>query len=214
MHTITLEGLLPKVFAHQTDLVSEVWSQTLSLKRGDHYLLSAGSGAGKSSLCSFIYGLRKDYLGRILFDAIDVSRWNYNQWSAIRRTSLAFLPQDLRLFKDLTCIENVLLKNRLTRAYSRQEIESWFELLGIADKRNTVVDQLSLGEQQRVAIIRTLCQKADFYILDEPVSHLDPINNKLVATLFESKVHSEGSSLLVTSVGYPLEFLFTYTLQL
>lgn len=214
MHTISLEEVLPNVFAHQTNLSSEVWSQALSLQRGGHYLFSAKSGAGKSSLCSFIYGLRNDYLGTISFDQKDIRALRPSGWSQLRCTALAFLPQELKLFKDLTSLENVLLKNKLTNTCTQQEIEAWFEQLGIADKKNSTVNQLSLGEQQRVAIIRTLCQQADFYILDEPVSHLDPINNKIVGSLFEQKTRSEGSSLLVTSVGYSLDFPFTHTLQL
>lgn len=214
MHTITLEGVLPNVFAQQADLISEVWLRTLDLKRGEHYLLSARSGAGKTSLCSFLYGLRNDYQGVISFDSADIRSLKPAQWSVLRRNSLAFLPQDLRLFRDLTSMENVLLKNKLTGNYSPSQIDELFDRLGIADKRKALVSTLSLGQQQRVAVIRTLCQRADFYILDEPVSHLDQTNNQIIGELFAQKTCSEGSSLLVTSVGYPLEFPFTHTAQL
>ena len=72
MQQITLSQVLPEVFRERTDLVSEVWRQELSLERGKHYLIEASSGAGKSSFCSFVYGWRGDYSGRITFDGQDI----------------------------------------------------------------------------------------------------------------------------------------------
>ena len=66
MNEIRLERVTPNVFAERGDLVSDVWQQELTLERGKTYLVEAASGTGKSSLCSFLYGYRNDYSGRIL----------------------------------------------------------------------------------------------------------------------------------------------------
>ena len=134
MQQITLSQVLPEVFRERTDLVSEVWRQELSLERGKHYLIEASSGAGKSSFCSFVYGWRGDYSGRIAFDGQDIRALSASAWGRIRRESLSFLFQDMRLFGELTAWDNVWIKNQLTGHKDRQTIEGYFEALGIADK--------------------------------------------------------------------------------
>ena len=82
---------------------------------GEYYLIEATSGAGKSSLCSYIYGWRGDYSGTISFDDRDIRELDAKAWGEIRRSSLSFLFQDMRLFDELTAWENVKLKNDLTK---------------------------------------------------------------------------------------------------
>ena len=172
MQQITLSQVLPEVFRERTDLVSEVWRQELSFERGQHYLIEASSGAGKSSLCSFLYGWRGDYLGRIAFDGKDIRTLTPQAWSTLRCRSMSFLFQEMRLFDELTAWENVWLKNQLTGHKDKKTLESYFEALGIADKLHAPARLLSLGQQQRVAAIRALAQPFDFLLLDEPISHL------------------------------------------
>lgn len=94
-----------------------------------------------------------------------------------------------------------MLKNKLTDWKSLEEIEGMLRILGIADKKDSLVGKLSIGQQQRVAIIRTLCQPFDFIFLDEPVSHLDQQNNKLVAKLISEEAAKNQAGIITTSVG-------------
>ena len=86
--------------------------------------------------------------------------------------------------------------------------------MGIVDKLHSPVAHLSIGQQQRVAIVRTLCQPADFFILDEPVSHLDAENNKIVAQLFGEAAAQMGAAIVVTSVGNHLNIDYDVELKL
>ena len=201
MQEIRLQGCLPAVFAGRDDDNSEVWLRDIAFERGKHYLISAESGAGKSSLCAYLYGYRVDYSGEFSFDGRDIRQLSVAEWCEVRKHHLAYLPQELRLFPELTALENVLLKNRLTHHKSEQEIVSYFEQLGIPEKVNSLVGKLSIGQQQRVAIIRTLCQPADFFVLDEPVSHLDEANNAIVAALVTAEASRQGAGIISTSVG-------------
>ena len=171
MEQIALNNTLPRVFAGQNGIHSEVWLKDISFERSKRYLISAESGTGKSSMCSYIFGYRQDYSGTIAFDGQDIHTLTVAQWCEVRQHHIAYLPQDMRLFGELTAMENVELKNRLTNFKSHQEICNLFELLGIADKMDSLASKLSIGQQQRVAIIRTLCQPCDFILLDEPVSN-------------------------------------------
>lgn len=107
----------------------------------------------------------------------------------------------MRLFPELTAMENVELKNRLTGYRSKADITQMFERLGIPEKKDQLMAHLSIGQQQRVAIIRTLCQPFDFILLDEPVSHLDETNNRLAATLVAEEAARQGAGIIATSVG-------------
>lgn len=206
MQTITISHLLPNVFKgmEETSRIreSQIWEVPLfTFHRGCKICIQAESGGGKSSLLSFIYGNRKDYSGEILFDQRNIRSLSINEWCDIRRRNIALLPQEMRLFPELTALENIQLKNSLTKYRAPEEIEEMLKQLGIKDKKNTPVAKLSIGQQQRVAIVRTLCQPFDFIFLDEPVSHLDETNNRIAACLIEKEAAKNNAGIITTSVG-------------
>ena len=215
---ITLNNVLPQVFGGSENDApvksSKVWLQKLNFSSPNSYLVEAESGTGKTSLCSFIYGYRRDYNGEILFDDENIKAFTIERWSELRTHSIAFLPQELRLFPELTVWENIQIKNRLTDFKSESDIKAMLQRLEIEEKLNEQVAYLSIGQQQRVAIVRALCQPFDFLLLDEPVSHLDARNNSVVAQLITEEASSQNASIIATSVGNNLDMSFTYTLNL
>lgn len=201
MDRIEAKDLLPVVFREEETGLSEVWRTEVVFTKGTDYLVEARSGGGKSSLCAYIYGLRTDYDGKILFDGEDVRGFGIGRWQELRRRSLAYLPQDLSLFPELTAFENIALKNSLTNWRTSGEIAAWLEELGIGSRRDFPVGKMSVGQQQRVGIIRALCQPFDFLLLDEPVSHLDETNNRIVSRIVQEEARRQGASVIATSVG-------------
>lgn len=214
MELITLQNVLPEVFASKDIVDSDVWHQNVEFEKGHFYLIEAASGTGKSSLCSCIYGYRNDYQGIICFDGNNIRQLGINDWVNIRKCSLSMLFQELRLFPELTALENVLLKNSLTGFRKKKDIKDLFFELGIADKMNIVVGKLSFGQQQRVALIRALCQPFDFLFLDEPVSHLDEVNAKNMARVLTEEAMKLGAGIIVTSIGKRLELDYTKKMML
>lgn len=214
MNIITLQQTLPQVFADRDTIVSDVWHQSLELKKGEKVLIEAASGTGKSSFCSYIYGYRDDYQGIICFDGKNIKSLSVSEWMEIRKTSLSMLFQELRLFTELTAWENVQIKNSLTGFKQKKEIKQWFEALGIADKWYTPLGKLSFGQQQRVALVRALCQPFDFIFLDEPVSHLDDENGRIMAAILTEEAEKQGAGIVVTSIGKHLELDYHKTLKL
>lgn len=214
MNLIHLQQTLPQVFAGRDAITSEVWHQDIVFSKGKRYLIEAASGTGKSSLCSYIYGYRRDYQGIINFDEKNIRSLSVNEWVDIRKHSLSILFQELRVFPELTALENVLLKNRLTNYKKRKEILALFQTIGIADKANEKVGRLSFGQQQRVAFIRSLCQPFDFIFLDEPVSHLDDENSTIMSRLLMEEAESRGAGVIVTSIGKHLELEYDFSYKL
>lgn len=195
--------MLPKVFENESIPRSEVWRSDVTFRRGERWLIEAASGGGKSSLCAYIYGSRTDYLGRLWFDNTDTSTLSLSiaDWQQIRRVNIAYLPQELDLFPELTAIENIRLKASLTDSASEERIRGWMRELGIDFRADYPVGRMSIGQQQRVAIIRSICQPFDFILLDEPVSHLDEENNRIAARMIVREADRLGAGIITTSVG-------------
>ena len=214
MNLITLQQALPQVFAGKDSIDSDVWHKDVEFERGHFYLIEAASGTGKSSLCSYVYGYRNDYQGIIGFDGNNIRNLRVEDWVDIRKRSLSMLFQDLRLFTELTAMENVLLKNSLTGFKKKKDIKDLFYELGIGDKMNVEVGKMSFGQQQRVALIRALCQPFDFLFLDEPVSHLDEVNARNMARVLIEEAMRQGGGIIVTSIGKHLELDYTKKLML
>ena len=201
MQNIRLHNVVPEIFSSREDINSDIWLSDFSFERGKHYLVEAESGTGKSSLCSYLFGQRGDYRGEILFDGEDIRNLSVGDWSRLRRESMGILFQDLKLFDELTALENVELKNRLTKMQSRATILSWFEELGIGDKVDARIGRMSYGQQQRVALIRALCQPLDFLLLDEPISHLDERNSEVMRDIILRETERQGAAIIATSIG-------------
>lgn len=214
MNNIHLINILPNVFLQRTDIKSDVWRQHVILEKGKVYLVEASSGTGKSSLCSFIIGYRNDFDGQLLFDGCDTRKLNTEGWTNIRQRNISLLFQELRLFPELTAMENVEIKNSLTEFKSTKEIENWFEALGIADKMHSPIRFLSFGQQQRVAMIRALAQPFDFLLADEPISHLDETNSKVMADIMMEEAHRQGAGIVITSIGKHMDLPYDKTLCL
>ncbi len=204
INSIKLSGMLPRVFSSESIPDSDVWKRELTFRRGEYYLVEAASGGGKSSMCSYIFGARTDYEGTLRFNDTDTATLVISQWQELRRRNLAYLPQELSLFPELTALQNIELKNSLTGWKTREEIELWLEELGIDSRRDYPVGKMSIGQQQRVGIIRALCQPFDFILLDEPVSHLDAENNRKAARMIIGEASRQEAGIIATSVGNPL----------
>lgn len=214
MRIISLHQVVPQVFADREDMNSQIWHTEVDFEKGNTYLVEAESGMGKSTFCSYLLGYRHDYSGQIFFDQDDVRRYKISQWVTVRQQHIGMLFQEMRLFPELTALENVQIKNRLTSTVSKATIEEWFSKLGIAEKLHQKAGLLSQGQQQRVAFMRSLAQPFDFLVVDEPISHLDDVNAQLMADMVMQVKESTQCGVIVTSIGKHLPLTYDYTLKL
>ena len=201
MDKIIFQNVLPKVFENQGNLNSEIWQADAVFERGRLYLVEAESGKGKSTFCSYVLGYRNDYSGKVLFDNEDTRQYSRSHWCDLRKTSISHLFQELRLFPELTAMENVTIKNQLTGHLDDKTIEGWFERLGIPEKKEQKIGRISFGQQQRVAMMRALAQPFDILLVDEPISHLDDRNSQLMAEIMMAEAKKQNACVIVTSIG-------------
>lgn len=214
METITLNRVLPHVFSHVQGLVSDVWNEEITFHKGHYYLLEANSGKGKSTFCSYLIGYRRDFDGNILFDEQNINALTIKDWAEIRTRQVSYLFQELRLFPELTALENVMIKNNMTHFKTKAQILDWFDELDIADKVNVRIGQMSFGQQQRVALIRSLVQPFDFLLADEPISHLDEDNSNTMAQVLLREATHQGAGVIVTSIGKHLALKYDKVVRL
>ena len=214
MEAIHFRSVLPMVFEHQAGIESEIWNQDVTFEKGRLYLVEADSGKGKSTFCSYVVGFRRDYKGSVLFDERNVASFTKSDWVDMRLYHISHLFQELRLFPELTALENVQIKNNLTGFKSHEEIVDWFERVGIADKMDSKVGLMSFGQQQRVAMIRALVQPFDFILVDEPISHLDDTNSAMMADIMMEEVKRQGAGVVVTSIGKHMDLEYDHILKL
>ena len=198
------------------------FEKPIQIEDGDNFKMVLSKygalGLDKQDNLSEFVGERTGVLdiekGIITFDGANIQKMNVADWTEVRKRSLSMLFQDLRLFTELTAMENVLLKNSLTGFKGKKEIKELFHELGIGDKMDVEVGKMSFGQQQRVALIRSLCQPFDFIFLDEPVSHLDEVNAKNMACILTEEAIKQGAGVLVTSIGKHLELDYTKKMML
>lgn len=214
MEQIHFRNVLPHVFEQREDLDSEIWRKDVSFMKGHLYLVEAESGKGKSTFCSYVTGYRHDYTGQIAFDGVDIRQLKVSGWVDIRKNHISHLFQELRLFPELTALENVEIKNKLTGFKSRKQIIEWFDMLGIGDKLDSKVGRMSFGQQQRVAMVRALVQPFDFILADEPVSHLDDNNSRIMGEILMQEAQAQGAGVIITSIGKHIELGYERTVKL
>jgi ABC-type lipoprotein export system ATPase subunit len=200
--TITFHNVVPIPMQQEVFDPKSAWNNSLTLHSEQHYFLQSSSGKGKSTFIAFIIGLRKDYNGSILIDGKNQKELTLNEWSDLRSKKLGFLAQDMRLFPNLTVMENLQIKNKLTDFVTQQEIVNMLGELELEHKVNQLAGTLSLGQQQRVALIRSLLQPFQFLLMDEPFSHIDEGNIQRALQLILRSCEQQKAGYLLTTLGY------------
>jgi ABC-type lipoprotein export system ATPase subunit len=211
---ILFNRVMPKPLASIQHSSESIWGKEIFLEQGKKIMLNASSGKGKSTFTNTLFGLRKDYEGEILFDDKNINSFSPDEWISIRKEKISVIFQDLQLFPNLTVKENLQVKNNLCGIYSDAEMQQFLEQLEIDNKWNQLCGLLSMGQQQRVAIIRALLQNFESLILDEPFSHLDQENAQKALTLINKRCDEQKAGFVLTSLGEYYDFTYDQELKL
>lgn len=198
---IKFNNVMPSFLASINHGSDSIWGNQFELLSKQKVVLNASSGKGKSTFTNTILGVKNDYSGSLLFDNEDIKGWDLEKWAIIRRDKIAVVFQDLQLFPSLTVKENLILKNDLTNTFNEEKLRSLLSALDLANKWEMPCGLLSMGQQQRVAIIRALSQPFEWLILDEPFSHLDEENTQRCLSLINSRCNEIEAGFILTTLG-------------
>lgn len=173
---ITLKNTTKKYELNKNNSITALDNISLNIKKGELVVLKGVSGSGKSTILSLIASLTKPTTGEVIVDGQRVSKLPDNFASDYRQKSIGFIFQKYNLIPTLSVMDNILLPLVPTNPdqdEARVKLDRVMEQFGISDKQDTLVRNLSGGEQQRVAIARALINDPNIIIADEPTANLD-----------------------------------------
>jgi putative ABC transport system ATP-binding protein len=173
---------------------------SLRVEAGSFTTATGPSGSGKTTLLALLGALDRPTCGEVLFDGRDMGRLSDAERTRVRRR-IGFIFQSFSLIARLPAWENVsypLIPRGAPRPERYRRAADLLARLGLSDRLTGRPEELSGGEQQRIAVARALAGDPDVLIADEPTSHLDPQAADLVTDLLR-KCHARGATVLVAS---------------
>ena len=172
----------------------------LKINSSEKVAIVGKSGSGKTSLIMLMAGLEQPTSGEIIFDQQLISTLNEDQLADIRKIKIGIVFQSFYLIPNYTALENVSLILEINAIdNSKQKAEDLLIQFGLKDRLNHFPTQLSGGEQQRVAIARSMAVNPKLILADEPTGNLDSENSQMISNLlFEYANKNQSSFVLVT----------------
>ena len=182
------------------NLIKVLQDVSLEVYHKDTVSIVGESGSGKTSLIMLIGGLEKATSGKIQFKEFEISKLNEDQISEIRRKNIGIVFQSFYLIPNYTALENVSLTLEINRISNpEQKAKDMLSRFGLGQRLNNLPSQLSGGEQQRVAIARSIVMKPQLILADEPTGNLDSENSNLISKILFDYVNEEKASLIVAT---------------
>ena len=200
MSLITLEQVT-KRYINGADCVTALQDLSLCVDEGTFLGVMGPSGSGKSTLLSVLGGLTSPSSGSVSIDEIDVYGLSTEKLADFRREYLGFIFQSHNLIPYLNALENVMLPLVVTKfstAEKRQRASAMLERVGMSDRMLHLPQQLSGGEQERVAIARSLVNNPPLLLADEPTGSLDSATSLQVMNLL-AEVHQDGQTIIMVT---------------
>lgn len=173
---------------------------SLKINSNESVAIVGKSGSGKTSLIMLIAGLECPNSGKIIFEGEDISQYSEDRLADIRKRKIGIVFQSFYLIPNYTALENVSLVLEINKVSdARKKSMELLEQLGLKDRINHFPSQLSGGEQQRVAIARSIVLNPKLILADEPSGNLDSENSKLIMSLLFKYCKQNGSSLVLVT---------------
>jgi len=186
-----------KIYTDDTTVLQDV---SFEIKKGEFVSIVGRSGAGKTTLARLILGLETPTSGEVYFENANLSDADTSKIQEIRRR-IGCIYQDYKLLTKKTVYENVAYIMQVEGKNNKEitaEVSKVLDVIGLKDKVDNFPNELSGGEQQRLAIARALVNQPDIIIADEPTGNLDPYNTYEVISLLQ-KINQAGKTVILAT---------------
>ncbi|MCK4721098.1 ABC transporter ATP-binding protein [bacterium] len=173
-----------------------------TLQEGEFTALVGPSGSGKTTMLNIIGGLDRATKGTVLFEGEDVTKWSATRLSVMRLEKIGFIFQSYNLVPVLSARENIELSLILRHWHAdeaRKRADELLEAVEIADMANKRPDEMSGGEQQRIAVARAIADRPALVLADEPTANLDTATGNALLTIMEKLNRDEGVTFLFST---------------
>jgi len=190
-----------KTYTHRGRTVKALDNATLEVQNGDFISVVGPSGSGKSTLLLTLGGMLSPASGRVLVDDQSLYEMSTDKRAELRRKKIGFVFQTFNLVPYLTALENVQVPLLLVgiNGHTQQErASSLLTRLGLADRLDHKPSELSVGQQQRVALARMLANDPAVVLADEPTGNLDPDTSGQIID-FLAEVNAEGRTVVMAT---------------
>jgi putative ABC transport system ATP-binding protein len=190
-----------KTFVGSGTTVAALRATTLEIAAGEYLAVVGPSGSGKTTLLSILGGMLAPTTGKVLLDGQSLYDLPVRQRARLRGSKIGFVFQTFNLVPYLTALENVQVPLYLAGVAPKEQRRralAALERVGLADRVHHKPGELSVGQQQRVALARTLANDPILILADEPTGNLDPTMRELVLAMFD-RCHAEGRTLLMVT---------------
>ena len=195
---LSIENLC-KSYRHADTRLAVLEGLDFNMGRPSSVALLGESGSGKSTLLHLVAGLDRPDSGIIHFDDIAIHSASESALAALRRSQISLVFQQFHLIATLSVRDNIRFQAALCGRFNAEYEAELIERLGLAEQLDKLPQQLSRGQQQRVAIARSLLHRPALVLADEPTGNLDETSSQEVMGLFRDLVKSAGSSLLMVT---------------
>lgn len=183
-------------------VVSAIREMDFYVDDGEFVAIMGQSGSGKSTLLSILGGLNHPSRGKVMMDALDIYNLTSEQRADLRSEYIGIIFQSFQLIPYLTVLENVKLPMAITGTKARKQDEMALEVLekvGLGNKADRLPDQLSGGEQERVAIARAIVNRPPILLADEPTGNLDTETANEIMELLKELNRQEGLTIIMVT---------------
>lgn len=195
-----LQGIT-KIYRKRRQEVTAFRADQLDIAVGEYVAVVGPSGSGKTTLLSLLGGMLSPDSGKVLFDGQSLYDLSLKELTRIRREQIGFVFQTFNLIPYLSAMENVQVPLYLGGiATSEQQVRaaSLLEQVGLGNRLDHKPSELSTGQQQRVALARTLANNPRLILADEPTGNLDPESREAILSLFEAFLRDDRTIVMVT----------------
>jgi putative ABC transport system ATP-binding protein len=175
--------------------VKAVASASVVLNSGEFVIIRGPSGSGKSTLLLMAGGMLRPTSGTVAHADTSIYDYTASERTRWRRSHVGFVFQQIHLLPYLSIRENILVAST---GIASSEVDRWLDQLNLADRAAHRPSELSVGEQQRAALIRAIIRRPTLLMADEPISHLDPESSALVVSALDSYRKEGGTVMMVT----------------
>jgi len=197
---LRMEGV-SKSYHHRTSPVTALRDANIEMNRGDYVSIVGPSGSGKSTLLLMLGGMLSPTGGRVYVDGRSLYDMTPNERAAFRKKNVGFVFQTFNLVPYLTAVENVQVPLFLAgtdEATQRDHASSLLGRVGLGDRLDHKPSELSVGQQQRVALARVLANDPGIILADEPTGNLDPETGRQVIEFFD-ELNKEGRTIVIVT---------------
>ena len=195
-----------KQYQHNGGVINALDHVSFSVNKGDFVTVTGPSGSGKSTLLLSLFGLIRLSSGTIVFNGKRIDNISDRNLTEIRKKSVGYILQSFALIPYLTTIQNVMIPLALEKIPQKEQVKRASEILdyvGLADRIEHLPRELSAGQQQRVAIARSIIHRPQIIMADEPTGNLDPTLS-LEILEFLRKINQENKITIMMVTHSPI----------